>query len=162
MCLCACVCVRALMLISPRQSRGYDTSPLMRRKSYDRAYRYVHCHDYLSLPSVLKLISLLFPSWPSVFSSGPLMATRPPPPLLWGPGMTAMSSQGSPATKPKVLLWTSEFFLFSFGPFFPPHTLELSRVSGSLFRSHSQKVRCISVSPLYPMWASNQSSPLDI
>lgn len=36
------------MLISPRQSRGYDTSPLMRRKSYDRAYRYLHCHDCVS------------------------------------------------------------------------------------------------------------------
>lgn len=34
--MCVYVCV------SPRQSRGYDTSPITRRKSYDRAYRYLH------------------------------------------------------------------------------------------------------------------------
>lgn len=33
-----CVCV--FVCVSPRQSRGYETSPLTRRKSYDRAYRY--------------------------------------------------------------------------------------------------------------------------
>uniref|UniRef100_A0A672IAV8 Kinesin family member 21B n=1 Tax=Salarias fasciatus TaxID=181472 RepID=A0A672IAV8_SALFA len=31
-CVCVCVCV----CVSPRQSRGYDTSPITRRKSYDR------------------------------------------------------------------------------------------------------------------------------
>lgn len=63
--------------------------------------------------------------------SGPPTATPPPPPLLWGPGTTATSSPGSPATRPKVQLWTSEcgtdahvgflsaflfFFFFKFRP----------------------------------------------
>uniref|UniRef100_A0AAX7SF38 Kinesin motor domain-containing protein n=1 Tax=Astatotilapia calliptera TaxID=8154 RepID=A0AAX7SF38_ASTCA len=33
------VCLHLSVCVSPRQSRGYDTSPLTRRKSYDRAYR---------------------------------------------------------------------------------------------------------------------------
>lgn len=39
------------------------------------------------------------------------MVVLPPPPLPWGPGMIGTSSQGWPVTKPKVLLWTSEYTL---------------------------------------------------
>lgn len=118
--LCVCVC------ISPRQSRGYDTSPLTRRKSYDRAYRYRDCSAQIycwqiSLWTVVSfshifVLSSCLPSF-SILNhpvttpppSGQLTATPPPPPLLWGPGTTATSSQGSPATKPKVLHWTSKY-----------------------------------------------------
>lgn len=122
------------MCVSPRQSRGYDTSPITRRKSYDRAYRYMHCNARIQAflqrqinhivwlcdaicpqlfhtPHFLTLFVLPHPL--NLPVSGPLTAILPPPPLLWGPGTTATSSQGSPATKPKVLLWTSEFHFSS-------------------------------------------------
>lgn len=62
--------------------------------------------------------------------TGPLTAILPLPRLLWGPGTTATSSQGSPATKPKVQLWTSTYtpaqthtFIHKLPLFFCPHVL---------------------------------------
>ena len=110
--LCVCVCV------SPRQSRGYDTSPITRRKSYDRAYRYMHCNTQIHFSDLIDSIFWLCDVFNVSCSSlslnfhlitGPLTAILPLPRLLWGPGTTATSSQGSPATKPKVQLWTSAY-----------------------------------------------------
>lgn len=46
------------LCVSPRQSRGYDTSPITRRKSYDRSYRYMHtCSEVASVIMSLRYFS---------------------------------------------------------------------------------------------------------